>query len=240
MNTVNSGVKDASALTRWVRYCLYAQIVLAIIAMFSGWLEYQLLQNFQQGFYSSEQAATADAIANDARQRVVGLLYLVVFIVSGFLILKWIHRVSYNAKQLTNITMEFSPGWSVGWFFIPVFSLWKPYQAMSEIWQVSESPQNVSLTSSSLILPLWWFCWLVNNFFSQYLFRQMRKMDNMPLPELLNLNLLGQAGEIITIALAVVTLILVNRIYQFQQRAIIAAKERSANELQQANVAVGF
>ena len=37
---------------------------------------------------------------------------------------------------------SFTPGWSVGWFFVPIMNPWKPFQAMREIWQASAEPGN--------------------------------------------------------------------------------------------------
>ena len=33
--------------------------------------------------------------------------------------------------------MEFSPGWSVGWFFVPVAGLFMPYRVLKELWKAS-------------------------------------------------------------------------------------------------------
>ena len=47
------------------------------------------------------------------------------------------HRANYNARQLGAADMRFTPGWAVGWHFIPIAWFWKPYQAMTEIWRAS-------------------------------------------------------------------------------------------------------
>jgi hypothetical protein len=62
--------------------------------------------------------------------------------------------------------MSFTPGWSVGWYFIPIACLFKPYQAMKEIWEISH--KNQSGTSSTL--GLWWALWLISNFSGEYAF----------------------------------------------------------------------
>ena len=214
MNQKQEGFKNSENLTNWVRYFLYIQIVIALISVLSGYMEYQLLTDYQNGIYTSQEKAIADGEANDKRQAMIGLLYLVVYIVSGFLILKWIYRANYNARQLGAKEMTFTPGWSVGWYFVPIFTLWKPYQAMKEIWKTSHFPNDWKNVSTSSILPVWWFLWLTNNFLGQVVFRMSLRAEEID--ELMNVNIVYQISDIVSIPLALVTLALVNSIYKVQ------------------------
>lgn len=206
--------KDASSLTNWVRYMLYTQVVVAVIAIGSNFLEYQLLSDYQNGVYTSQELAVVDGEESDQRQRIVALTYLAVFVVSGFLILRWIHRSNYNARQLGAKGMEFTPGWSIGYYFIPILTLWKPYQAMKEIWKVSHNPRNWQSENVSSLLVIWWFLWIVTNMLGQVVFRMSNGAEG--LPELMTLNLVSQASEILSIPLALVTLLIVNKVHAAQ------------------------
>ena len=53
-------------------------------------------------------------------------------------------------------SLENTPGWAVGWYFIPIANLWKPYGAMKEI--VLASSVREALSAS--LLPTWWTLWL--------------------------------------------------------------------------------
>jgi len=200
---------------------LYAQIVVAVIAIGSNFLEYQLLSDYQNGVYTSQELAVADGEASDQRQGSVALAYIAVFIISGFLILRWIHRSNYNARQLGAEEMEFTPGWSIGYYFIPILMFWKPYQAMKEIWKASHNPSNWQSENVSSLLGVWWFLWIVTNMLGQALFRMSNCAEE--LPELMNLNLVSQASEILSIPLAFVTLSIVNKIYKAQISAYESA-----------------
>ena len=134
--------KEPGRLITWIKYLLYVQVALALIAIGSNLMEYQLLTDFQNGVYFSQEMAVADAEANDKRQQIIAFSYLAVFIISGILILKWIYQSSQNARYLGAKDMAFTPAWSIGFYFIPIVSLWKPYQAMKEIWQASQTPNN--------------------------------------------------------------------------------------------------
>ena len=118
------------------------QVALALIAIGSNLMEYQLLTDFQNGVYFSQEMAVAGAEANDKRQQIIVFSYLAVFIISGILILKRIYQSNQNARYLGAKDMAFTPAWSIGFYFIPIVSLWKPYQAMKEIWQASQNPNN--------------------------------------------------------------------------------------------------
>ncbi|WP_232368923.1 DUF4328 domain-containing protein [Alteromonas sp. BL110] len=213
--------KNPTNLMAWIKYFLCFQVVLSFVAIGSNLMEYQLLTDFQNGVYFSQEMAVADAEANDMRQAVNAFSYLGVFIVSGILILKWIYRANQNARQFGAKDMAFSPGWSIGFYFIPIVSLWKPYQAMKEIWQASQNPSNWSEEKVSSILGIWWFFWIANSIAGQAAFRMSRRAEEIS--EIMNVNLVSQASEVISIPLALVTWLLIKNVSNVQ----LAMRERS-------------
>ncbi|MEW5251671.1 DUF4328 domain-containing protein [Microbulbifer discodermiae] len=223
MSDTENNYKDSSSLTSWVRYMLYAQIAVIIISLWSNFLEYQLLSDYQNGVYISQEEAVADGEASDQRQQVIALFYLVVFIVSGFVILRWIYRANYNARQLGARDMEFTPGWSIGYYFIPILTLWKPFQAMNEIWKASHNPSDWSTQKAGSILGLWWFLWIVTNALGQATFRISMRAEE--LQELINVNIITQISDALSILLALVTLSIVNSIYQAQYATYKSASQ---------------
>jgi len=206
--------KDPEGLTKWTKWFLYAQVVITVIAIISGLLEYQLLSDFKNGVYSSQALAVAAAEANDARQGVVGILQFFIFVVSGILILKWIYRSNYNARQLGAIDMAFTPGWSIGWYFIPIANLWKPYQAMKEIWKASSNPHSWKSQPVSSLLPWWWFFWIVSNMFANASFRLTMRAEE--LNELIAANVVTQLSDITGIPLNLIVIAMINRVYAMQ------------------------
>ena len=57
--------------------------------------------------------------------------------------------------------MRFTPGWAVGWYFVPIAWFWKPYQAMAEIWRASRNPAEWRGEPVSPLLAGWWVLWIV-------------------------------------------------------------------------------
>jgi hypothetical protein len=77
----------------------------------------------------------------------------------------WIYRAAHNAR-LVRPSMQNSPAWAVGWYFIPVANLWKPYQAMSEIWRISCHPDSWKSVGAPVVMGWWWAGWLLSNMIS--------------------------------------------------------------------------
>lgn len=214
LSSVEEVFKSLKSLTKWIRYVLYAQILIAILSIIFGFLEYQLLSAYQEGVYASLQEAFADGEVVIQLLQSIGIASLIAFIASAVLILKWIYRANYNARQLGALNMTYTPAWSIAYYFIPIFNLWKPYQAMKEIWMASKNPLDWRLTKISLILPVWWALWLTSNMLNQSIFRLSASAEE--LPELMNLNMLSQISNVLDIPLAIVTLAIVNGIYRMQ------------------------
>lgn len=102
--------------------------------------------------------------ANDRRMQIVGVLQLVLYLVTVVFFGRWIVRAHRAVRALGAEGLTISPGWAVGYFFIPFLNLVRPYRAMKELWSASESPSGWASTPASSILPLWWTLWLVGNF----------------------------------------------------------------------------
>lgn len=58
--------------------------------------------------------------------------------------------------------MKAKPGWSIGWYFIPVAFLWKPFEYFKEAWEVSHNPTSPAQVDTPGILRWWWGLWLLS------------------------------------------------------------------------------
>ncbi len=161
--------KPLAKLTRLLVFLLKVQIgllALAIPADFYGWFEYS---NLAPNMEVEETLLTSD-IAN----AVMGLLQFPLAIFIGITFLRWIYRANKNLRILSSVPMDFSPGWSIGWYFIPIANLFKPYQAMKEIWLVAHRGGE----NGSSILGWWWFLWLVSNSLGRLAMRLALRENN--------------------------------------------------------------
>lgn len=94
-----------------------------------------------------------------------GWLLVALFVVMVVMIGMWLYRAAKNARSMRP-QMETSPGWAIGWYFVPVANLWKPYQAMAEIWRISCAPDRWRSAETPAAMKGWWAAWLATNIIS--------------------------------------------------------------------------
>lgn len=97
---------------------------------------------------------------------IAGLGYAGVYFATLIAAAIWIYRVAFNARAAAPGEGAVSPGWAVGWYFIPIMNFWKPYQSMKKVWQVSLGSEGVPR-----FFGWWWAAWLVTNILGQISFR---------------------------------------------------------------------
>ena len=129
----------------------------------------------------------------------------------------WLHRANYNARHLGASDMRFSPKWAVGWWFVPIWNLWKPYQVVKEIWKTSVSPKNWKSQEVPLLLPRWWFIWIVSSALSRATTRRI--LDAWRTDDLnrkISADWLHLSSELADIALYAIVIIIIKKIYTLQ------------------------
>jgi hypothetical protein len=94
-----------------------------------------------------------------------GFLWGLFFLITAVVFCVWIYRANANARALGASDMSITPGWSAGWFFVPFANLVKPFIAVREIWNASDSdPRDVSASGGTpLIVAAWWCTWILTN-----------------------------------------------------------------------------
>jgi len=155
-------IRDPRGLTRFVLIMLW---------IFLGMEMVSILSDIGMGMMLSREFTYEEATANENRQGIIAIVYVLTYILTAIAFLKWVYRATLNsggfgAKRMTN-----TPGWSVGWYFVPIMTLFKPFEAMKEIWQVSLYPPRWRLQPVSGLLRWWWGLWLISNFVAQIVFR---------------------------------------------------------------------
>jgi len=209
-----TGFRDPTVLTRWLRILLWIMIAIDVVAIISTLMQISLLVSFQHQVFESLAQARADAVASDAQQRLIGIVQIIGLLITAVVFLCWIHRGNANARQLGAIGMRFTPGWSVGWYFIPIANLWKPYQAMKEIWRASAAPAQWQSSHRSAVLPWWWFFFLVSGIAGNVSFRLALVAKQIPL--LIAADVAGVTSDAASIAAALLALALIGQIHRMQ------------------------
>ncbi|MFT6794470.1 MAG: hypothetical protein ACJAR1_002480 [Rubritalea sp.] len=130
--------------------CLFFNSVSYSLSFSSDYSDYLNIQNSSGQMYS-------DYIYSAGLEYIMYLewSYLLATILAAIVISIWTYRAMVNTWAVVKMKPTITPGWAVGWHFIPVANLWKPYEAMLDIWR-----GVFGLKKSQFFLLLWWMCWI--------------------------------------------------------------------------------
>lgn len=131
-------------------------IINAMLALFSsGILNYLNINHFEnhQLWLIDTQSPINNLLG------IIRCIYLAFGALTLIFLAVWINRSCKNGWLLDAPHMTTTPGLSVGYFFIPLLSLWKPFGTMKEIRRASFGSDH----SIPRLLPLWWTFWILNN-----------------------------------------------------------------------------
>jgi hypothetical protein len=117
-----------------------------------------------QGFSIVDQAelgqlSSVEADAYDRSGQSIAGFTVIVLIATAVAFLAWLSRSVENAPPLGGGIPKDSPRASIGWWFVPIISLFKPYQIVADLYRrmVASGPaQAVSVT----IIVVWWVCFI--------------------------------------------------------------------------------
>jgi len=198
-------VPDLGPLARFARLMLIITIIANLISAFSDFFQFQLL--------SRPDLASVDEsilLANDTRQQAIASIELIIFIITAIAVLRWVHRANSRCRALGADDMKFTPGWAVGYFFIPVLWLFKPYQAMKEIWKASANPHNWQNEKGSWLLVTWWTLWVITSLIG-YLSLRI-SMGAESLAQFQGLTVLSILNSLLDIPLSIALLAIINAV----------------------------
>ncbi len=205
--SANYAFRQIDGLTKFLKLLLVLGAVLAVVSLFSSLMQAELL--------SRETFTDEEGRANDARETLIGLAQLGLYLFTVVIFGCWIVRANKNVRALGADGLRFTPGWAVGYFFVPIVNLWKPYQAMSDLWRGSRNPGSWVATAAGAVLPAWWTLWLVSNILGQVSFRA--SMAAKTLESLQLATYLQVASQAADIPLCLVAMALVAQIASAQE-----------------------
>jgi hypothetical protein len=101
-------------------------------------------------------ALTADMLVRDLATAAAGITIATVTVW-----LLWQYRAERNARALSpSGQFSFTPGWAIGWWFIPIASLWMPFQAVRELWKASGGAPDWPELPTWRAIGWWWASWI--------------------------------------------------------------------------------
>lgn len=197
-----------------VQIIFYLMMGLNIISAYSNFIQHSLLSNGLEGV-----AITAEmADTNDSRQRIIGIITIILVLATIITFIMWLHRAYKNLHQLKINTLQFTPGWAIGGWFVPFLNFVRPFQIVSEVWNETQAyvlPEEQKRTiAPKTLVGLWWGFWIADNLFANLAGRIMLSADSVKdFIVATKLNILSDGIGMIAMIL---TLIMVNKIKVFE------------------------
>jgi hypothetical protein len=201
---------DPAALTRFLQSLLWASAAVACLALI---VDLEELVRVHFGQLTPDQLASEDPM-----QGVVGMLQAGLGLVTGVVFLKWVYRAYKNIQGFGAEGLRFSPGWAVGYYFVPILSLVRPVQVMSEIWRVSQDPQNWLQRRGSWLIGTWWALFLLCSIATQVSLELA--LDSSTNDQWLLAAIFAIVGDFFSVPLSIVVLRLITEIYEHQKNLV--------------------
>lgn len=123
----------------------------------------------------------AGLLTSSSASETAETLTFATLLLSIILVGMWIHRAHANLIESGFSDLSYSPGWSVGWFFIPIMNLFKPFDAMKELWNTSTNANERFDSPAPPLLKTWWAGWLIGNVGTNYAQRLAESHDTQTL-----------------------------------------------------------
>jgi hypothetical protein len=218
---------------RSARNLAYAVIVLGSINCIVSFArsiaflgQWQLLQRMGDHLFQSRQEMMSAAAQSDQVARLLAGTFLATLILTYIAGALWIYRAACNIRAGGARGFENTPGWAVGWYFVPIASLFKPFEAMVEIWNGSLLPERWKTQPTPGLLRWWWGLWLVTNVLG-WVVSAIAKAAST-LPSLIFETQSRIVDSALDIASTVVFLVIVLRVTRLQTERSTRASELAA------------
>jgi hypothetical protein len=148
-------VKPVGGITQVLRVVVIVMIIISVLAIGTEYLSYRDYSSLAYDVPFEDVFFISDLLSFFVRM--IGLVVSIVYVVLFFI---WIYRLNKNLRTLSDMNMKFTPGWSVGWFFIPFANFFMPYRVVKELWHVCHKDFEVSRA----MVRMWWILYLMDSF----------------------------------------------------------------------------
>lgn len=209
--------RDPQSLKTLVLVALACLSLALLIGIYLDMVQLAILSDMQSGAFASTEEMLAAAEAHDSNQQIMARIYIAVFALTAFVFSLWIYRVAVNARALGATGFKITPGWAIGWYFLPIANLWMPYKAMSEIWRASRNPMGWQANRSGEFLGWWWAVWVISNIVANASFQLMS--DAAELDEISRATQLAVASQILNLISVAIGARLVTLLSRYQTQA---------------------
>lgn len=206
--------KPLRGIVDHAQVAVIAVVLVLVVTVFADFASIGFIDQAFSGSFASDAELDRQATLVDTFTQYANLAYLIVFLWSAIVIGRWTYRAMKNLRGMGYETTV-SPGWAVGWHFIPVALIWMPFRGMAQIWRGSVHGAPVGDTKLPSSMRIWWACWLLGNWASFAAFRTQQTglatEDFEVVQAAMGLNILGSVLHIVSALLLLRIIKMVSR-----------------------------
>jgi hypothetical protein len=186
---------------------LWILLGMEVLSFISHYFQYDLLQRAANG----AQVSTIEAGANDLRELIISIAYIVTYIIFLVIFIQWFRRAYYNLQtKVPNLL--FTDGWAAGSWFVPILNFYRPFQIMREIHtetiELFEKKGVSNAKISTDYLGWWWFFWITSGLIGRI--SSNISMDAESIRELTNSTMVEMISNVVSIPLILLFLKIVS------------------------------
>lgn len=206
---------------------IWIVLTIQVILCISSYFELNLLQTILDGGYIS----LTEAESNDSRQQIIAVLFIIIYIISAITFIQWFRRAYFNLHILVK-GLSHTEGWAAGAWFVPIVSLFKPYQIMAEMFEKTKQLiskhqlQSEFKDISSNSIGIWWTLFIINNIIGHIVFR----LPSDTLEEMILVSNINIYQIVIQIPLAILTIKVINQYSELESLLVNIPHDNSMKE----------
>jgi Domain of unknown function (DUF4328) len=208
-------IRNNAARAREITVIFVIMIAMSVLTLASVTWQYLLLSDIKANPGNIDMPTLE---LSDTFQMIVGIGSFIVAILAVIFFIRWFRRAYYNLHAVPGSYPSFTEGWAAGCWFVPFLNLVRPYQIMKEIWDGTQKvvTHRLDKAYSSSIVGIWWALYLVTNIYSNITVRVSLAADDVD--SLVTARSLEIAGEIISIPAIIITIVMIKRAQNLQQK----------------------
>lgn len=198
----SSGFRSAVTRARW------AQLFFALVAL-GGVMEMTFLS---QGMNLVNKALAGGSVSSSEwaaylkNSTDTDNFYKGAVLCLAITFIAWLSRTVDNVPPLGGGTPHDSPRWAIGWWFVPIAFLWKPYTIVRDAWlRCGTSTRR----SGATLVAVWWVGFIGSTILSRYV---AVASDSAGIDSINTLYSIGLIGGLLTIVSAICGLLVVREI----------------------------
>jgi len=213
------GIEIAARRARWTRGLLVAFV---LVSLASITVELSLLDLAARA-RAGQPVTVAEGEAIDDRQLDLVFISLGLMVLASITWLMWVHRATANLRLAGSGRSRFTPGWAVGWYFVPIMNLFRAWQGMHDLAGRSAEGNDRAdgPRSDSGLVNAWWPMFVLSRCIDRYVGRAVLEAETPS--EILRATRLSVFSDVLVVITAVLAWLVVRHVDRLQREVLVLA-----------------